>query len=544
MRLTSGLVLALAVACLVGCSPGKFNSSTAKPVPGTFRYPIVTSPTSLDPGVVQDGDTLDAIQQIYEGLVTWSQDNTVVGALAESWEVLPDNKTYVFKLKHGVKFHSGRECKAQDVKWSIERNCVGGLQSATIDAYLSDIVGLTEVVKQQKDAYAANPSGEPKIVDVPGIKVIDDYTISIELKQPTPYFLGKLTYLVSAPFDKDFAPLGKEMSDVKQMVGTGPFRIASYERDQMIVLEAFADYHGGKPQVDRIERPVIKDAALRLNKYKNGEIDMVMLERQDIAGLRGSEWEKDLEFYQRPAIWYVGINQKMLPQFKDVRVRQAIAMAIDKQRIVGEVLGGHNTVANGIIPPGVPGHRDDAPAHPFDPEKAKALLAEAGYPNGEGFPELTMTFREQRPDIELAATAVAQDLKKYLNINVKLQTMEWRAYLEKYNNDQQVFFHMRWAADYLDPQNFVSHMLASYGPENKIGYNNAEFDKLCRQADSILDMDQRVPLYQRAEDIVLNDAVWVPLYFQRDAELMRPWVKNLRESLFGHLPHTTTAIKP
>jgi ABC-type oligopeptide transport system substrate-binding subunit len=155
-----------------------------------------------------------------------------------------------------------------------------------------------------------------------------------------------------------------------------------------------------------------------------------------------------------------------------------------------------------------------------------------------------MNFREQRPDIELAAAAVAQDLKKNLGIEVKLQTMEWRAYLDKYNNHQLTFVHMRWAADYLDPQNFLSHMLATYGPENKLGYDSPEFDRLCREADSILDMAQRLPRYQRAEDIALNDAVWVPLYFQRDAELQRPWVKGVRESLFGHLPHTTTKIEP
>jgi ABC-type transport system substrate-binding protein len=540
MKLTGFVAGLVVLALATGCSTGKFNTSSAKPVPGTLRYPIVTSPTSLDPGVVQDGDTLDAIQQTYEGLVTWSPDNEVVGALAESWDVKEDNKTYVFHLRKGVKFHSGRECKAQDVKWTIERNCVHKIQSQTVDAYLSDIVGLSDVVAQQRAKRANDPA---ELIPVSGIRVVDDYTLEIELKQPTPYFLGKLTYLVSAPIDKDVAPLDKEMTDVAQMVGTGPFRLASYERDQMIVFEAFDEYHGGAPAVERIERPVIKDPATRLNKYKNGEVDFVMLERQDIKGLMGTEYEQDLKSYQRPAIWYVGLNQEVFPQFKDKKVRQAFAMAIDKQRIVKEVLGGHNTVANCIIPPGVPGHRENGPALPFDPAKAKQLLAEAGFPDGKGFPQLTMTFREQRPDIELAATQVAADLKKHLNIDVKLQTMEWRAFLEKYNNHQQVFVHMRWAADYLDPQNFISHMLASYGPENKIGYKNDQFDALCRQADSILDMNERIPLYQQAEDIVLDDAVWVPIYFQNDAELQRPWVREMRESLFGHLPHTTTMIE-
>jgi len=540
MRPTTIAVALLVALGVVGCTKGKFASGEAKPVPGTFRYPIVTNPTSLDPGIVQDGDTLDLIQQVYEGLVTWSPENVVVGALAESWDIVDEGRTYVFHLRKGVKFHSGRECKAQDVKWTIERNAVSGLQSTTVDAYLSDVVGLADVVKQQAERY--NKRQPSIIIDIPGIKVIDDYTLSLTLQRPTPYFLGKLTYLVSAPVDKDFVTLGEEMTDVKQMVGTGPFKMSRYERNQLVELAAFDDYHGGRPAIDKIERPVVTDPATRLNKYKNGELDLVMLERQDIKGLVGTEYEGQLVYFERPAIWYVGLNQLMLKEFKDKRVRQAVAMAIDKERIVNEVLAGHNTIARGIVPPGVPGHRKDAAGLAFDPDKAKQLLAAAGYPNGQGFPELTINFREERPDIELAATAVAGDLKKYLNINVHLQTMEWRAYLTKYNNDELVFFHMRWGADYLDPQNFLSHMLATFGPENNIGYNNPTFDRLCRQADSMMDMAARLPLYAQAEDIVLDDAVWVPIYFQRDAELHRPWLEDMRGSIFGHLPHTTTSI--
>ena len=120
------------------------------------------------------------------------------------------------------------------------------MRGTTVDAYLSDIVGLQEVANRQRAKQANAPA---ELMDIPGIRVIDDYTLEIELKQPTPYFLGKLTYLVSAPIDKDFAPMDQEMTDVGQMIGTGPFKIASYERDQMIVLEANADYHGGPPAV-------------------------------------------------------------------------------------------------------------------------------------------------------------------------------------------------------------------------------------------------------------------------------------------------------
>ncbi|HVL39239.1 MAG TPA: hypothetical protein VM328_07595, partial [Fimbriimonadaceae bacterium] len=130
-----------------------------------------------------------------------------------------------------------------------------------------------------------------------------------------------------------------------------------------------------------------------------------------------------------------------------------------------------------------------------------------------------------------------------LNIDVQLQTLEWGSYLNAWNNQKLPFFHMRWAADYLDPENFLSHMLATYGPENKIGYVNQEYDRLCSTADVMLDMEARLPLYAQAEDIALQDAPWIPIYYQRDAELINPRVKGLRTSLFGHLPHYTVSIE-
>src|SRR5262249_8547106 len=159
-----------------------------------------------------------------------------------------------------------------------------------------------------------------------------------------------------------------------------------------------------------------------------------------------------------------------------------------------------------------------------------------------GLPPLTLTFRENRPDIRIVAEAVASDIKNNLGVDVKLQSMEWGAYLTKYNAKQQTFFHMRWAADYVDPENFLSHMFATWGPENKLGYDSPVFDELCRQADAKASLSDALPLYAQAEDTVLQDAVWVPVYFQRDAELISPRVSGLRESIFGHLPHTKTEV--
>jgi ABC-type oligopeptide transport system substrate-binding subunit len=328
------------------------------------------------------------------------------------------------------------------------------------------------------------------------------------------------------------------------MGGTGPYRAKQYVPEQLVVLEAFKDYHRGAPAVATIERPVIKDAATRLNKYKGGELDLVMLERQDVLALQqDAEFKDHLKFFDRPSLWYIGLNQLVYPQFKDARVRRAFALAIDRKLIVEDILDNINKEANGILPPGVVGQRPEAKALPYNVPQAQKLLADAGFPGGKGFPELELTFREQRPDIRIVAEAVAGQLQKSLGLKITLHTMEWRAYLEKHQANRMGFFHMRWAADYLDPENFLSVLLASYGPEMHVGYNNPAFDALTRQGDTELDNDKRLALYAQAEDMVVQDCPFIPIYFQRDAELIRPRVKGLRESLFGHLPHTTVKLE-
>gem|GEM_PF-5543423 len=206
--------------------------------------------------------------------------------------------------------------------------------------------------------------------------------------------------------------------------------------EQKVSLAANEAYWGGKPALDGIERLVIGDALTRLSKFKNGEVDMVNLERQDVDGLKNSEFKDQLVYLDRPAIWYVAMNQLQYEPFKKKEVRQAFAMSINRERIVNEILGGINQdeilgginqVANGIVPPGVPGHRENAKVLPFDPAKAKEMLAAAGYPDPSKMPALTLTFRDERPDIRRAAEAVATDIKTNLGVDVKLQAMEWGA---------------------------------------------------------------------------------------------------------------------
>ncbi len=526
-------ILLLIVSCvLVGCGKGNFSQRATAGKENTFVYPIVVNPTTMDPQIVQDGDTIDLIQNIYEGLVEWGEDNKPAPALAETWDVKDGGTTYVFHLRKGAKFQNGREVTADDFKYTIERACNPKLASPTAADYLSDIVG----VKERLALHSTT-------TNIPGVQAIDKYTLQIKIDKPRAYFIDKLTYPITYVVPKEAVDFDHEMSDPKQMIGAGPFKLESYLKDQIVILDAFKDYHGGAPKIDKLERPVITDPTTRLNKFKSGEIDIVPLERQDVKPLQSdAEWKDQLHFFPRPAFWYVGLNLKQYPPFANRDVRRAVAMAIDKHKIVSELLGGINDEANSIVPPGVDGWPRQAQVLPYDPAAAAKLLASAGYAGGKGMPPLTMFYRADRPDIDLVANAVATELRQNLGMDVKLQALEWRNYLDKNNHKLLPFFHMRWAADYLDPQDFLSLMLTTTGAENKVYYSNPQFDALCNQADTTQDPDQRKKLYDQAEDIALQDAPFIPIYFQKDAELINPRVKGLRESLFGHLPHTTVTL--
>ncbi|HLO99009.1 MAG TPA: peptide ABC transporter substrate-binding protein [Fimbriimonas sp.] len=535
MRLIKSFVAAILVASMVGCNGGKgggFSDRKVASNPGVFRYPLPTVPTTYDPAKVQDGDTIDVIQQVFEGLVKWGEDNRVQPNLAESWDIGADNKTYTFHLKKGVKFSNGREVTADDFKWCIERACNPKYTSTTAGTYLADIVG----VKERLAGKAA---------EVAGVKVIDANTLQITIDKPRPYFLDKLTYACSFVYAKEALPDPlQDMSKIEEMVGTGPFVYSKIEQDVSVVMKANKGYHGGAPLLETIERPILKDAQSRLNKFKTGEVDLVQLERDDLKSVNEDPALKDqLKFFERPSMYYLGMNCDVVPALKDRRVRQAIAMALDRDKIVNDVLGGINRRADAILPPSVKHFREKTAVFAFDLPKAKALLAEAGFPEGKGFPEMEFCYRDGRPDVEIVAQALQQQLKQNLNINLKPRKMEWGSYLQFHNSKKIPIFHMRWGADYLDPENFLSTLLASYGNENKVNYKNAEYDALCAQADGILDENKRAELYAKAEDIVLQDAPFVPIYYQKDAELISPKVSGLRESAFGHLPHTTTRVK-
>ncbi len=520
--------LLLPLLCL-GCGSGGFSSKKAAKA-NVLRTTTNVNPTTLDPAIVQDIDTLGIIDNVFEGLVRWDENNSIQPALSDKWSIADQGKTYSFHIREGVKFHNGREVTSEDVKYSIERACDPKLNSPTAANYLGDIVGV-------KDRLAG------KAEHVVGIEAIPHY-IKFHLDKPRPYFLGKLTYPCAFVVAKEDAAMGKEIASVAQMVGTGPFKADSFLPDQQLTLTSFQDYYGGRPKLDRIEEIVMKDSQTRIDKYRAGEIEIAGLARQDALPLqKDSKIGGQVQFQPRPAVAYAAMSRYGYPPFADPRVRRAIAMSVDKKQIVDVLLGGSNPLADGILPPGIAGHRDNPPGLKYDPQAAAKLLADAGYPGGKSMPTLELVIRDQTPDTRIVAEAMASQIGQNLGVKVTLRTMEWRSLLEARNHNKLGFFILSWYADYLDPQNFLSTLLTTNGEGNHFGYSNPEVDKLCEFGDTSLDDAKRVEAYQKAEDIVLNDAPWIPLFYIRDAQLVSTHVSGLQVNLMGDMPYTKVAVK-
>ncbi len=521
IKIFSLLLLCGVVLLLGGCSGSQRRGQV-------LRIPLVVEPTTMDPAVVQDGPTIEVLMHIYDGLVEWNERNEVVPAIAERWEVSPDGRTYTFYLRKNVRFHNGKEVTAEDFRWSLNRALRPETASTVAPTYLNDIVGAKEVM-------------EGRAKEAKGIKALGRYILQITIDRPRVYFLAKLTYPTGYVLDRE--SVEKDPRWQEHPVGTGPFKLKEWVHHSRVVLERNSHYFEGPPRLERIERPIILDAGTRHRQYETGELDMTDVPIGEYERDRKDPvLRRELVLLDRASVFYLCLNQKAFPPFRDRRVRQAFNYAIDKDALIRVVMRGVPRRADGILPPGIPGFDSHFRSYDYNPAKARALLAQAGYPNGRGFPPLTLTFRENAPDMKRFAEGLAEMYRRNLGIDVRLRGLEWGTFLQERNRGTMPFYFLRWAADYLDPQDFLSVMLHSGSPENGAFYSNPTFDRLCDQADGERDPHRRIQLYRQAERIAMEDAPWVPLYFQKDIELWKPYVKGVANSLMGHLPHKRTYI--
>jgi oligopeptide transport system substrate-binding protein len=474
-------------------------------------------PPTLDPHLSGDATSAEYVVEIFSGLLTFDRDLNLVPDLAERWEVSDDDTVYTFFLRQNARFHNGKPVRAQDFKWSFERACDFRTRSTTADTYLGDIVGCRDKLRGNAD-------------EVEGVQVVDDYTLELTIDQPRVYFLAKLTYPTAYVLDRENIERGgRTWTDNPN--GTGPFKLAEFRFGELIVLERNEDYYReSKPKLERIN--FILAGGSRMVMYEQGELDMTAVGLNDIERVTDptNPLNQELQIIDTIGIFYIGLNVNH-PPFDDPKVRQAFNYALDRQRIIGVVYKETVPVAWGIIPPTMPNYENpDLKPLEYDLEKAQELIAESKYGDVSEFPDITFHVLGAGGAVGRVIEAIVASYEENLGVQVDIQQTDWATFLSDLNrpdNTNQMWGGQAgWIADYPDPHDFLDVLFRCGSLQNHTGYCNPEVDDLLDQAAAEEDPEQREALYRQVEQIAIDEAPWVPLFFGVDYWLVKPYVKD------------------
>lgn len=468
----------------------------------TYKDDVAT----LDPAIGYDWQNWSMIKSLFDGLMDYEPGTTNLKPdLAESYEISPDGKTFTFKLRHGVKFHNGREMTADDVKYSLDR--------VTNPKTQSPGAGFFGSIKGYDDVAAG------KATSLSGITVVDPYTVKFELTRPDATFLHVMAINFSHVVPKE--EVEKYGADFgKHPVGTGAFKLAEWTLGQRIVFERNADYwHKGLPHLDKITFEIGQEPIVALLRLQKGEIDVP---GDGIPPAKFQEVMADPEQKARVVeggqlhTGYITMNITMAP-FDNVKVRQAVNMAINKARII-QIINGRAVPANQPLPPSMPGYDKEYKGYPYDVAKAKALLAEAGHPDGFE----TQLFAMNTDPNPRIAQAIQQDLAA-IGIKAGIQSLAQANVIaaggDKAGAPMIWSGGMAWIADFPDPSNFYGPILGCAGAVpggwNWSWYCNKDLDAKAAEADSVVDpakAAERDKMWSAIYDKVMEDAPWAPVF--------------------------------
>lgn len=473
-------------------------------------------PPTLDPALASDATSAGYIVELFSGLVALDTELQVVPDLAESWEVSDDGLVYTFALREGVTFADGKPVTANDFKFSMERVCDPATQSPTADTYLGDIVGCR--AKLQGNAS-----------EVSGIRVVDDQTLEITIDEPKVYFLAKLTYPTAYVVDQETVEQAGRLWASETPNGTGAFVLEEYSFGERIVMVPNERYAGSpKPSITRAT--YILSGGSGMTMYETNEIDMTGVGVADVDRVldESNALNTDLVEVEDLAVSYIGLNAQMEP-FDDPLVRQAFNLAVDKERLIQVVGRGIVTPAWGVLPPGMPGHNESLEGLRFDPERARQLLDESSYGGVDGLPDITLYVSGAGGTPTEEIEAIVEMWKQNLGVEVSIEQAEWATFLFDISRKPNPYqaFSVGWLADYPDPQNFLDILFHCDSRDNKTGYCNPEVDEILEAARVETDETRRLELYQQAEEMVVADAAWLPLWYSKGYVLVKPWVQNL-----------------
>lgn len=482
----------------------------------TFIFAASSDPAGLDPAFANDGESFRVARQIFEGLVG-TEPGTADPAplLAESWDVSEDGLEYTFNLKKDVKFQDGTDFDGEAVCFNFDRwnNFTGVLQSESLSYYWQKVNGGFAT----SDVESLNGTGKYESCEAP-----DANTAVVHLKSPLPELISALSlpsFSMQSPtaleeYDADNvtgegdAPVLPEYANAHP-TGTGPYKFDSWSPGEEVVLVANEDYWGEQGQIKRIVFPIISDATARRQALQAGDIDGYdLVGPADVEALESDGFQ--IVNREPFNILYLAMNQAK-PELADLRVRQAIAHAINKEALVAQTLPEGTEVATNFVPPSVSGWNADVETYDYDPDKAKALLAEAGQSN------LTLDFnyptnvsRPYMPTPEQVFTAIKADLEA-VGITVNAVPDPWNPeYLDKIQGTPDHGLHLLgWTGDYNDTYNFIGVFFG--GPSNEWGFDNPAIFQAINDARYVADIDDQKTAYEAANAELLEFLPGVPL---------------------------------
>jgi oligopeptide transport system substrate-binding protein len=469
-------------------------------------------PITLDPALASDAGSAQYIVELFGGLVTLDRDLKVVPDLAESWTISPDGLVYTFKIRQGAQFHNGKQVTANDFKYSLDRTAkLGQTTSITAEAYLGDIVGAKDVTRGRAESIS-------------GVKVIDARTLEITIDKPKAYFLAKLTYPTAFVVDQQQVE-SNPRNWTRDPNGTGPYKMAEWRLNERIILEANDKYHLGAPAVKRVL--FVLAGGSTLTQYENDELDVAGISVNDIERVLSPRdpLNKDYKSGKELSISYIGFNVSQ-PPFDDPKVRQAFAMAINRDQIVRVVLKDMVPVANSYMMPGLPGYNPSAKLPAFDPEGAKKLLAESKYKDARGLGQITLTEIGGGANAGIATQAIIEMWRQNLGVEVSIAQSEAASFYDDLDRGRLQMFDIGWIMDYPDPEDIIDLLFSSTSRQNNTKYKNPQFDELVNQAKTETDTTKRLQLYQQAEQMLIQDSPWIPLWFGQAHFVVKPKVKG------------------
>jgi peptide/nickel transport system substrate-binding protein len=490
---------------------------------GTLIVTYSQEPTSFDPP--KAFSTMDwgtVAQLLYNGLYVFDAENNLVPDLAADLpEISEDGLVYTIPLKEGVLFHNGRELVADDVKYSIERNAMPNSGSWNATQPMQNVVGGQAII-----------DGTAETAD--GIVVVDDHTVEFTLVEPNAYFLHSLTLVTNFIVPSEVVEeWGEDFSF--HPVGTGPFMMSEWTPGERVVFDRNPDYFiEGLPYLDGIVYELGAEPAVSLLRFEQGEVDVIAdgVPSAEVARVATDPNLQTLFLNTKTYLTaFIGFNNETEP-FDDPLVRRAIGMAIDRDRLIQ--LGSNTGAAADVwYPPSHYNCTGNAGAYPYDPEAARDLLEQAGYPDGF---DTTGWFRTVRPWLDRIPEAVQQDLAA-IGVNVELLQLESAVATEMLNNGELPIFIQAWGASFPDPFNFATELFAStstYGKRWR--YNNAEVDTLVAQARQDTNPDSRCETWLQVESLVLEDTPASPLFVAGYPDLQSPRIQDFAYHDTYHRP--------